>query len=478
VGPMTFDSVTFLAFLPIVFVLYWALPTVRAQNAFLLAASYVFYGAWNWRYVPLIFVTSVIEWWAVARMFDATDARAKKRWLALTLIVNLGTLGVFKYLDWGIESFVALAGVFGFHPSIEVLGLVLPIGISFHTFQALTYGIDVYRGDAKPTRDPIAFLAFVGFFPQLVAGPIEKSTHLLPQFLRPRTFDSGRAIDGLGQMLYGLVLKCLVADRLAGFVDPIFDAPEGRTSWDVLFGSWAFAFQIYGDFAGYSHMAIGCARLFGFDLVRNFAYPYFSRSAGEFWHRWHMSLSNWFRDYVYIPLGGSRVSPLRARFNVFLVFLLSGIWHGAAWTFVAWGAYWGVLVALQGGGGPKTELGRPLGSGSLPRLPDLVRAVVVFHVACIGWIFFRSSSIDVALQLISQLRELPTTTVPTWDSVRPALLPITMLVMWEWGARHQPHGLALRRSHPITRVGVVVLAMWLLASFGPVETIPFIYFQF
>ena len=477
---MTFDSVTFFVFVPVVFLVYWMLPTTRAQNAFLLVASYVFYGAWNWRYVPLIFVTSLIEWWAVLEMEAAGPAapRRRKFWLGVTLAVNLGTLAVFKYLDWGIESFAALLALFGLPPSIATLGLVLPVGISFHTFQALTYGIDVYRGRERPTRDVVAFLAFVGFFPQLVAGPIEKSSHLLPQFLRARRFDSALAIDGLGQMLYGLILKCLVADRLAEVVDAVFDAPAGRGPWAVLIASWAFAFQIYGDFAGYSHMAIGCARLFGFSLAQNFAYPYFSRSPGEFWHRWHMSLSGWFRDYVYIPLGGSRVPWLRARLNVFLVFLLSGIWHGAAWTFVAWGAYWGVLVALQGSVGPRTELRSPMGHGLLPKLTDLIAALVVFHIACIGWIFFRADTVEIAWSLLSRLPDLAGSALPTFEELRPALVPIGLIVAWEWLCRHQLHGLVLRRLTPMTRLALVIVALVVIADCGVIRTVPFIYFQF
>ncbi len=477
---MTFDSVTFLLFLPPVFLLYWALPTTRAQNAFLLAASYVFYGAWNWRFVPLIFLTSLVEWWAVLQMEKAGVARPglRKTWLGVTLLVNLGTLAVFKYLDWGIESFAALAQAFGLRPSVAVLGLVLPVGISFHTFQALTYGIDVYRGHERPTRDPIAFLAFVGFFPQLVAGPIEKSTHLLPQFLRPRRFDSDLAIDGLGQMLYGLLLKCVVADRLAQVADPVFDAPETHGPWTVLVASWAFAFQIYGDFAGYSHVAIGCARLFGFSLSPNFAYPYFSRSPAEFWHRWHISLSGWFRDYVYIPLGGSRVSPLRTRVNVFVVFLLSGIWHGAAWTFALWGALWGLLVALQGTGGPRTDLRNPMGHGLVPRAKDVLAALAVFHVACVLWIFFRASSLETAWMLASRLPGVLSAPIPGFEQLRPVLFPIGLVVAWEWCNRHQLHGLVLRRLAPPLRLAIAILVIAMIAAHGQVLTVPFIYFQF
>jgi alginate O-acetyltransferase complex protein AlgI len=279
-------------------------------------------------------------------------------------------------------------------------------------------------------------------------------------------------------MLYGLVLKCVLADRLAEIADPVFDAPENASPWSVVIASWAFAFQIYGDFAGYSHMAIGCARLFGFSLSPNFAYPYFARTPAEFWHRWHMSLSGWFRDYVYIPLGGSRGSALRTRFNVFLVFLLSGIWHGAAWTFVAWGAYWGVLVALQGTGGPRTDLRNPLGHRAFPSFRGALSAFVVFNLACVGWIFFRSHSVDAAWMLVTRLPGILGTPMPPYETVRAALYPITLIVIWEWWNRHQLHGLVLRRLTPTARLAVALAVIVMIAAHGQVRTVPFIYFQF
>jgi D-alanyl-lipoteichoic acid acyltransferase DltB (MBOAT superfamily) len=470
---MTFDSVTFALFLPVVFLGYWALPTVRAQNLFLLAASYVFYGAWNWRFLGLILAMSLVCW--VAGL-GIERGRHKNAWLGVSLVTNLGTLGVFKYLDWGIASFSELLGLFGLEAHPDALGLVLPVGISFHTFQALSYAIDVHRGRMKATVDPIAFLTFVAFFPQLVAGPIERSTHILPQFSAPRVFDAQRATDGALQMLYGLVTKVVVADRLAEVVDAAYASPEEQSPWALLVATWAFAFQIYGDFAGYSHMAVGAARLFGFSLSRNFAYPYFSTSPGEFWDRWHISLSTWFRDYVYIPLGGSRVSAWRRRLNVFLVFVLSGVWHGAAWTFVAWGAFWGLWVALSPAR-DKTEADRPMGKGLVPRASDLVRAVLVFHVACVGWVFFRATSLESALTVLERLTLLPTTTIP--PGVFDVALPIIVAFAgWEWMQRHAPHGLTLRHHGPLGRTAVALAVLVLCAAWGQVRTVPFIYFQF
>lgn len=470
---MTFDSVTFALFLPLVYLGYWALRSVRAQNAFLLAASYVFYGAWDWRFLGLILGTSLLSWGAA---LGIERGRHRRAWLALALVASLGALAVFKYLDWGIESLAALLSALGLEAHLSTLGLVLPVGISFYTFQALSYAIDVYRGDLKATRDPVELLTYVAFFPQLVAGPIERGTHLLPQFQRARAFDAQKATDGALQMLYGLAVKVLVADRLAEVVDPVYAHPDAHDPWVILVGTWAFALQIYGDFAGYSHIAIGAARLFGFSLSRNFAYPYFSTSPGEFWDRWHISLSTWFRDYVYIPLGGSRVSAWRRRLNVFIVFVLSGIWHGAAWTFVAWGAFWGFFVALAPAR-DRTEADRPMGKGLVPSPSALLRAVLVFHLACIGWVFFRASSLESALVVLERLGRLPSTTVPIGLFDETVAL-MGGFVLWEWLQRHAPHGLTLRSHGTIGRALVALAVLVLVAAWGQVRTVPFIYFQF
>lgn len=469
---MTFDSVTFALFLPLVYALYWALPTVRAQNVLLLVASYVFYGAWDPRFLGLLFLASCVDYFAG---LGIAKGRYPRAWLALTLVNNLGILLTFKYLDWGITSFVDLCALAGVQADVATLGLILPVGISFYTFQTLSYGFDVYRKDLTPTRDFVAFLTFVAFFPQLVAGPIERATHLLPQFLGPRKFDRRQAIDGGFQMLYGLVVKVVVSDRLAAIVNPVYADPENQGPWALLVATWAFAFQIYGDFAGYSHIAIGSARLFGFSLMRNFAYPYFAMSPAEFWDRWHISLSTWFRDYVYIPLGGNRVGPIRRRFNVFLTFLVSGIWHGANWTFLAWGAYWGVLVALL----PRrrTDLGRPMGKNLVPRLGDAFSAFLMFQVACIGWVFFRAESMTDALAVFSGLSHLFTTTLPVgvFDPLIPILVPF---VAWEWWNRRFPHGLTLRSMSSRGRLLTAFAVVLLVAAWGEVRTVPFIYFQF
>lgn len=471
--PVTFDSVTFLLFLPVVFGLYWSLPTVRLQNALLVLASYTFYGMWGLKFLGLLFLASCVDY---VSGLGIARGRHPRAWLALTVCNNLGILLIFKYLDWGIASFVEGAGHFGFHPDVATLGLVIPVGISFYTFQTLSYGFDVYRGRLTPTKDFIAFLAFVAFFPQLAAGPIERAATLVPQFLRPRQFVPREATDGALQMLYGLALKVLIADRLAAIVTPAYAAPETAGPWVLLVATWAFAFQIYCDFAGYSHMAIGAARLFGFSLMRNFAYPYFSLSPAEFWDRWHISLSTWFRDYLYIPLGGNRAGPIRKRFNVFVTFLVSGIWHGANWTYVAWGAYWGLLVAVLPRRTP-TAIGRPMGKDLVPRLKHVALAFLMFQVACIGWVFFRAATIEAALGILTSFTHLFTTAPPigVFDPILPIVIPF---VAWEWWNRRHPHGLTLRRTSTGGRVLTAFAVILLIAAWGEVRTVPFIYFQF
>ena len=330
---MLFNSLEFLIFLPIVFAGYWLLARhLKLQNLFVVVVSYVFYGWWDWRFLILIAFTSL--WSFVFGLFELKcEARSlsSKLRLALSCAINLGILGYFKYCDFFVSQAVVVLRQFGFEPHVSSLNIILPVGISFYTFQALSYTIDVYRRSIKPTKDPIAFFAFISFFPQLVAGPIERATNLLPQFLKPRQFDYPLAVEGCRQMLWGFFKKVLVADSCAYAANYILgnSHPSSVSLW---IGMIAFSFQIYGDFSGYSDIAIGCSKLFGVRLMRNFAYPYFARDIAEFWRRWHISLTTWFRDYLYIPLGGSRCSTLKKVRNTFAIFLVSGFWHGANWT--------------------------------------------------------------------------------------------------------------------------------------------------
>ena len=378
---MLFNSLTFLIFLPIVFGVYWfALArSVKAQNMWLLLASYVFYGWWDWRFMGLIAFTSGVSYLTGLKCADGQ--RHRKCWLVVSLVLNLAILGFFKYCNFFLESTASLLQMLGMRTNIPVLQIVLPVGISFYTFQALSYTIDVYRGKITPVRDWIAFFTFVSFFPQLVAGPIERAANLLPQFRRSRRFDCDQALHGVCLIVYGLFKKMVVADMLALYVDQAFAHPALYNSTACLLGVFFFSFQIYCDFSGYSDCARGLARLFGFELMLNFDRPYLSQTFGEFWHRWHISLSSWFKDYVYIPLGGNRVPFHRLIVNIWIVFLLSGLWHGANWTFVAWGALHAVFLT---GGILRRRYWPSL------RLPSVLNIVLVDLGVFGAWMLFRA----------------------------------------------------------------------------------------
>lgn len=342
---MLFNSVEFLLFLPVVFLLYWyVFRPLRWQNLFVVMASYVFYGWWDWRFLILIAFTTLCSYVSGILLERAEGKRTRQKWIsAINIIVNLSILGVFKYYDFFGENFTALLRLFGMEADWVTLNIILPVGISFYTFQALSYTIDVYQHRIKPTHDIIAFFAFISFFPQLVAGPIERATNLLPQMLKKRTFNYAQAVDGCRQILWGFFKKMVIADNCALAVGQILDSYTEQSGFMLLMGGFFFTFQIYGDFSGYSDIAIGTARLFGINLMRNFNYPYFSRDIAEFWRRWHISLTTWFRDYIYIPLGGSRCSRWKVMRNTLIIFLVSGFWHGANWTFIVWGAYHALL---------------------------------------------------------------------------------------------------------------------------------------
>ena len=337
---MLFNSFEFLVFLPLVFSGYWFLfKPLRMQNLFIVICSYIFYGWWDWRFLLLIAFTTFCSY-ASGILLERLEGRRKfQRYVcAANIILNLSILGIFKYYNFFADNMKELLQLFGITPHWTTLDILLPVGISFYTFQALSYTIDVYRRQLRPTHDIVAFFAFISFFPQLVAGPIERATNLLPQFLKPRTFDYGKAVDGMQQILWGLFKKMVVADNCSRLADAIFNNYQHMGSWQLFLGAVFFTFQIYGDFSGYSDIAIGTARLFGINLMKNFNMPYIARDIAEFWRRWHISLTTWFRDYLYIPLGGSREGRWKSIRNTFIIFLVSGFWHGSNWTFIVWGA--------------------------------------------------------------------------------------------------------------------------------------------
>ena len=401
---MLFNSIDFAIFLPIVFILYWFIfnKDIKVQNFLIVVASYVFYGWWDWRFLSLILFSTLVDYTVGRRLRTENDKTKRKILLWTSIIVNLGFLGFFKYYNFFLDNFITAFSFFGNSISANSLNIILPVGISFYTFQTLSYTIDVYRKKLKPTRNFVAFAAFVSFFPQLVAGPIERATNLLPQFYKKRTFDYNRAVDGLKQMLWGLFKKIVIADNCAEYANLIFNNSEDYSGSTLLLGALFFTFQIYGDFSGYSDIAIGTSRLFGFDLKKNFAFPYFSRDIAEFWRRWHISLSTWFRDYLYIPLGGSRGGTWMKVRNTFIIFIVSGFWHGANWTFIVWGAlnaiYFLPLLLLNRN---RENIGVVAAGKYLPGIRDILKMVSTFGLTVLAWVFFRAESVSHALNYLS-----------------------------------------------------------------------------
>ena len=468
---MLFTSIEFFVFLPIVFTLYWLLRRqLRWQNLLVVAASYVFYGWWDWRFLLLIAFTSACSYFSGLII---NDRRWRKTALWGNIIINLAILGLFKYYDFFAAELATLLGCSG---DSVMLHLILPVGISFYTFQALSYSIDIYRSKMEPTRDVIAFFAYVSFFPQLVAGPIERATNLLPQFHRQRQFNYAMAVDGIRQMLWGFFKKVVVADNCATFVDDIWGDFAGQSSINMAVAAALFSIQIYCDFSGYSDIAIGCAKLFGIKLMRNFNVPYFSRDIAEFWRRWHISLTTWFRDYVYIPLGGSRVGKWKVVRNTFVIFLVSGLWHGANWTFILWGAFHALLflpLILLGKNRKYTDV---VADGRwLPTIKESGQILLTFILAALGWILFRSQSIGEAVTFFSVLFSggLGGANFPMRT-----LVFVAILLVVEWVQRKREHGLYMEGvCSGVVRYACYLAVLALIFVFG-VFNETFIYFQF
>ncbi len=477
---MLFNSIQYLIFLPTVFILYWFIfnRKLKIQNFLLLTVSYVFYGWWDWRFLSLIIFSSIIDFYCGIYIKKAKRMLIKKRWLTLSMLINLGFLGVFKYFNFFSSSLENALNSIGYQVDTLTLNIILPVGISFYTFQTMSYTIDVYRDKLKPTKDPIAFFAFVSFFPQLVAGPIERATNLLPQFYEKRTFDLEKAKDGLRQILWGLFKKIVIADNCAVIVNQVFENYTEYNASSLALGSIFFAFQIYGDFSGYSDIAIGTARLFGFNLMQNFAFPYFSRDIAEFWRRWHISLSTWFRDYVYIPLGGSRGSTFKKVRNTFIIFVVSGFWHGANWTFIVWGLlnaiYFLPLLLLNKN---RNNTDTVAEKKVFISFKELINVSITFTLTIIAWVFFRAPNVSTAFNYINNIFSNTLFTMPS-ISLKP-LAFIIILIVIEWIQRHRKHGLELdnpKMSRPL-RWGVYYTFIIIIFWFGA-EKQEFIYFQF
>ncbi len=484
---MLFNSIDFAIFLPIVFLLYWLLSNkgLRIQNALIVLVSYVFYGWWDWRFLSLILFSSAVDYIVGLMLLEEKNETKRKLLLWTSIIVNLGFLGFFKYYNFFLDNFITAFSLLGTEIKSSSLNIILPVGISFYTFQTLSYSIDVYKRKLEPAKDFIAFAAFVSFFPQLVAGPIERATHLLPQFNKRRFFDYAKAADGMRQILWGLFKKVVIADNSAEFANHIFNNSDQYSGSTLVVGAIFFAFQIYGDFSGYSDIAIGTARLFGFDLKQNFNFPYFSRDIGEFWRRWHISLSTWFRDYLYIPLGGSRGSEWMKIRNIFIIFIVSGFWHGANWTFIAWGAlnalYFLPLMLTKNN---RSNLDVVAQGKLLPSINELLLMLSTFAITTIAWIFFRANSLSHAFEYISEIFSASTFTVPKFQNMLGAIEAIAFIVLFiliEWVGRDQQYAIAKiglkwkRTSRYAFYYFFVGLIIYSLLGSSEQE---FIYFQF
>ncbi len=477
---MLFNSLAFLVFLPIVFSLYWFVfrKQLRYQNILILIASYVFYGWWDWRFLILILGSTLLDFYLGIKINQSENHNRRKRFLILSLVFNIGVLGIFKYFNFFKDNFEILLNSLGFKPDFITLEILLPVGISFYTFQTLSYSIDVYRGKLKATNNFIAFASFVSFFPQLVAGPIERASNLLPQFYKKRSFNYKLAMDGIKQIVWGFFMKIVIADNCATYANQVFNDYESYNSLSLFIGALMFTFQIYGDFAGYSNIAIGVSRLFGFNLKQNFAFPYFSRDIAEFWRRWHISLSTWFRDYLYIPLGGSRVDDAKKVRNTFIIFLVSGFWHGANWTFIVWGLlnaiYFLPLLLLKKN---RVNIGI-IGDRRFPRFNEIFGMLITFLLTVLAWVFFRSENLTDAFQFIEnifvfsggRLLEIPVILI----------LLLFFFILVEWFGRRSKFAIqnSFKRQPVLSRIFiyVVIISIFIFGSYG--SNYEFIYFQF
>jgi alginate O-acetyltransferase complex protein AlgI len=485
---LLFNSFTFLIFFPVVTAGYFALPH-RYRWAWLLAASCYFYMAFIPVYILILFFTIAIDYVA-GIVIENAEGRKRKMWLVASIVANVGVLAVFKYFNFLSANANAIAQVFNWPYDFPLLDIILPIGLSFHTFQAMSYTIEVYKGRQPAERHPGIYSLYVMFYPQLVAGPIERPQNLLHQFYEKHAFDYERVTEGLRQMAWGLFMKVVIADRLARYVNVVYNEPTNFHGLTLVVGTVFFAFQIYCDFAGYSHIAIGSARVMGFRLMRNFDRPYLSQSISEFWSRWHISLSTWFRDYVYIPLGGNRVAKPRWYWNLFVTFLLSGLWHGASWTFVVWGALNGFylifsLVTKE----IRDAIARAVGLASRPQLRAVWRVFATFTLTCIAWVFFRANTMTDALHVLRGAIAVPTLHQLVPDLIRAEgiskfevgymfMLIAGLMVVEFWSKR-----VDLVKSFRMQPAWVrwpayyaVCMAIWLLGI--STEAKAFIYFQF
>jgi alginate O-acetyltransferase complex protein AlgI len=477
---MLFNSLHFLFFLPIVFGLYWYYKNaLKWQNLLLLIASYYFYACWDWRFLFLLFFSTFLDYFTGLKMEQSKTLIRKKTWFWISILANLGFLGFFKYYNFFISSFADFFSNIGYKINPWTLKIILPVGISFYTFHGLSYVIDIYYNRIKAEKDFIHYAVFVSFFPLLVAGPIERATHLLPQIKKERRFNYSKAIDGLRQILWGLFKKIVIADQCAEYVNVCFEESHNLNASSLILGAVFFSFQIYGDFSGYSDIALGTARLFGIELLKNFNYPYFSRDIAEFWRRWHISLSSWFKDYLYIPLGGSKGSTWLKIRNTFIIFLVSGFWHGANWTFIFWGFLNALFII------PSVFMGNNRNNMEIvaqnrwyPNLKELFSIVFTFTLTTIAWIFFRAKNMTEAFEYLYNIGSLKGAMQPTMN-ISFLLVLLVFFIVMEWQGRRENHPLKIfaLNWNKALRIGFYYLLVIIILIHTGAEQ-EFIYFQF
>lgn len=482
---MLFNSIAFFSFLPIVFIIYWGTAkNLKLQNLAIVLASAIFYGWWDWRFLGLLYITTILSFTS-GLLLGKTDKESSRRWICgINILLNLLILGFFKYYNFFTENIIEFFKIWGYEIDSFTLQVVLPVGISFYTFQALSYSIDVYRRQINPAKDFLAFASFISFFPQLVAGPIEQAKNLLPQFEKPRVFKYNNAVQGMRQILWGFFKKLIIADNCATLADGVFNNYQVANGSMLILGAFFFSFQIYGDFSGYSDIALGTARLFSIELRKNFNLPYFSRDITEFWRRWHISLNQWFIQYVYIPLGGSRCKRSKNIRNIIIVFLLSGLWHGANWTFIAWGLYNGLLLSIMVFF--HHNYCDIKDYHFLPPFRESLQIIGTFIIVMIGWVIFRAASFHEACQYLSLAFTQSPLILPNYYTtarlnpflICSTLVFIMILLLTEWGQRDKDFALDLRNIHNRAcrwSIYIIFILCFCVFSGGQAE---FIYFQF
>ncbi|MFZ4680633.1 MAG: MBOAT family O-acyltransferase [Flavobacterium sp.] len=484
---MLFNSISFAIFLPLVFILYWFLAknNYKLQNIILLFASYFFYACWDWRFLFLLVFSTFLDYYTGIKIADSKNRTESKRWFWLSISVNLGFLGVFKYYNFFAQSFAEGLDNLGLHINPWTLKVILPVGISFYTFHGLSYVIDIYKQKIKAEKSFIDYSVFVSFFPLLVAGPIERATHLLPQIQKNRTFDYEKSVDGMRQILWGLFKKIVIADQCAVYANMIFNQSSDYTGSTLVLGAIFFTFQIYGDFSGYSDIAIGTAKLFGIDLLRNFAFPYFSRDIAEFWRRWHISLSSWFRDYLYIPLGGSKGGTWLKIRNTLIIFIVSGFWHGANWTFIVWGLLNAIYIIpsiiLNTN---RSNLDIVAQGKNIPTLKECIKIGTTFCLTVFAWIFFRANNLQHAIDYIRNIFKISLFKIPYFPGIgmaTPFFIFLIVFILIEWLNRESLFAIQHlgKTWSAVTRWSFYFVLILIIYYYSlTVDAQQFIYFQF